>query len=446
MLVTNSLEEIFKSKYFPYQNETLIKHIVSNINEMFEFHIGMSKTFIVEKYKEKEWSNLFSLHYSTVFKELKNYVLRIHLFKNEFNNIASFHKKIKNYDERYIGYITIRILPVWNKAIISRARLRTYTEQYGIDINQKYIINLCNTKVHILDKTFSFSSFPFYSQDNVVSVCAHADLLMVSKYMYKKFNFNLIEIDTILNSVDSLNGRKIPSDGLILEQIISVLDKNRYNPSLYKAKGDKIVRVELDSDKFKDINFELDIFEIIDTAIRSSLVVLLILSSHTVVIGGYFYKDNEKFYIIYDDSSFYIKKLTDKETYSAAVSQTRLREFLNEIYENKKDETYLVIPTFDRLYFRYPSLFILLNVFIKEKIEGNFEIEHKLRYNSELIDNVILKKKKKELKSKHFPHYVWYVRWLDGSEDIGYSIIDATAHKNDFFYSCLIDFKEHGND
>lgn len=259
--------------------------------------------------------------------------------------------------------------------------------------------------------------------------------------MYKKFNFNLIEIDTILDNIESQNGRKIPSDGLVLEQILKVLEKNRYNPSLYRAKGDEVVRFELPDDAINKID-SIDLFEVIDVAIRSGLSLILAISSHVILINSYFYKENEKYYIIYDDSSYYIKKMINKHSYSEAIEENRIRNFLNEIYEKENEETYIIIPTFDRFYFRYSSLYILLHLILKKYIRENYDDIKKLKYKATLADSIKLKKELKEILEIDMPHYIWYIEWFNSDEKIGYSIIDATAHKNDVYYSMIVKFKE----
>ena len=434
------LESILKDKdlYPFYENKDLIREIVKKINLKFEFHLKHTKTFIAELYKEREWTKLYSIHYGQIFNDkIINKTIRIHLFNKEINSLND----IQDNDESYLGYFTLRPLPTVS-GIISRARLKIFKNQYRLTDEEKYI-NFIYTTTNLYGKSFKYPSFPFIAQDNVVSVCAHADILMLSKYMYKKFNFNLIEIDTILTNIESHNGRKIPSDGLVLEQILKVLEKNRYNPSLFRAKGDKVVRFELTNSIISKID-SLDLFEVIDVAIRSDLSLILAISSYVILINSYFYKDGKKYYIIYDDSSYYIKKMTGKYSYSEAIEEEKIRKFLNSIYEKEKEETYLIIPTFDRFYFRYPSLYILIHLVIKKYIEKNYEdVDIKrLKYKTKLADSIKLKKEIEDIRAIDMPHYVWYIEWFDNLDKIGYSIVDATAHKNDIYYSTIIKFKE----
>jgi len=424
------LKDILKDKnlYSFYDNESLINNMLDKLDKKFEFHIKHAKTYIVEQYKEREWTKLYSIHYGQVFnKKIINQTLRVHLFNKNIENINDFKESIKDDDSSYLGYFTIRPLPTVSGSI-SRARLKIFKDQYGITKNDENYINFIYTTTNLYGKSFKYLSFPFIAQDNIVSVCAHADILMLSKYMYKKFNFNLIEIDTILDNIESQNGRKIPSDGLVLEQILKVLEKNRYNPSLYRAKGDKVVRFELPDDAINKID-SIDLFEVIDVAIRSGLSLILAISSHVILINSYFYKEGKKYYIIYDDSSYYIKKMTNKHSYSEAIEENRIRNFLNEIYEKENEETYIIIPTFDRFYFRYSSLYILLHLILKKYIRENYDDIEKLKYKATLVDSIKLKKELKEILEIDMPHYIWYIEWFNSNEKIGYSIIDATAHK-----------------
>ena len=440
MFVEN-LENIFKNKnvYPFYDNEELIRNIINKNNKKFEFHIKYTKTFAVELYKEREWTKLYSLHYGQLFNDkIGNKTIRVHLFSKKIKDIDDFTKNIEDNDKNYLGYFTIRPIPVFI-GMISRARLRIILKQYDMSNSDEKYINFINATSNLLGKSFRYPSFPFISQDSVVTICAHADILMLSKYMYKRFNFNLIEVDTILENIEAHNGRKIPSDGLVLEQILKVLEKNRYNPSLFRAKGDKIIRFEL-SDEIKPI----DLFEVVDVAIRSGLSLILAISSHVILINSYFYKNDTKYYIIYDDSSYYIKQMSNKELYSEAIEENKVRTFLNDIYEKENEETYLIIPTFDRFYFRYPSLYLLIHLILKKHIKDNYEdIDiKKLDYKATLVDSNKLKKELKEVVDIDMPHYLWYIEWYENDTKIGYLIVDATAHKNDFYYSAVIRFRE----
>ena len=442
MRIYYELKNILKDKslYPFYDNEDLIDNMISKINEKFEFHIEYTKTFIAELYREREWTKLYSIHYGQLFNnKITNRTIRVHLSSKEIKNLNDFEKNIKNNENSYLGYFTIRPLPAGSGSI-SRARLKIFRNQYNIPKNEDQYINAIYTTVNLYGKSFKYPTFPFIAQDNVVSVCAHADILMLSKYMYKKFNFNLIEIDNILANIEPHNGRKIPSDGLALEQILKVLEKNRYNPSLFRAKGDKVIRFELTNDLMNRIK-PLDLFEVIDVAIRSGLSLMIAISSHVVLINGYFYRDGKKYYIIYDDSSYYIKKMTNKQSYSEAVEEKKIRDFLNNIYDEEREETYLIIPTFDRFYLRYPSLYILINLILKKYIKENFENVEKLKYKATLVDNVKLKKELKDVVNIDMPHYVWYIEWFNGVDKIGYSIIDSTGHKSDVYYSMIVIFK-----
>ena len=154
-----------------------------------------------------------------------------------------------------------------------------------------------------------------------------------------------------------------------------------------------------------------------------------------------FYRNGKKYYIIYDDSSYYIKKMTNKQSYSEAVEEKKIRDFLNNIYDEEREETYLIISTFDRFYLRYPSLYILINLILKKYIKENFENVEKLKYKATLVDNVKLKKELKDVVNIDMPHYVWYIEWFNGVDKIGYSIIDSTGHKSDVYYSMIVIFK-----
>lgn len=75
------LKDILKDKnlYSFYDNESLINNMLDKLDKKFEFHIKHAKTYIVEQYKEREWTKLYSIHYGQVFnKKIINQTLRVH--------------------------------------------------------------------------------------------------------------------------------------------------------------------------------------------------------------------------------------------------------------------------------------------------------------------------------------------------------------------------------
>ncbi len=434
MKIFNNLDAIFASEdYYPFFDvKPLRKGIVTNLQERFDYHISLAKCYFVEEYIEREWRELYSLHYSKTNYDISNKVTRIHFISERIDTYTNIK------EDNYLGYITIRPLPsVIN--VVSRARLRFFKEQYNITKTDRIKINNIKTIVNLPHKTISYESFPFTTQDGVVTVCAHSDILMLSKYMYKKFNFNFLTTSSMLSYINQHNGRKIPNQGLLLEQMVEVLNKQNYNPSLFRFENLYLpIENEIKNEyEIEDIYFA----EIIISAVLSGLPVLFLFENHVVIINGYIEKANgDVEFTIFDDSSYFMKKYFNAEKkYTANVKSEIIQKSIVDC-KSQCNSQFAIIPTFDRFYFRYKELYILLNTKLKKIVTKSTKQDSFVSYKAGLIESKRLIRYSTEFDDIKFGHYVWYVRWYENGTFIGASLIDAVAHKNDFIKSIIVDF------
>lgn len=266
----------------------------------------------------------------------------------------------------------------------------------------------------------------------MVAICAHADLLMITKYMYKKFNFNNYKLRAIVQN-DNYSffgqGRKIPSEGLTIYQMVELLRVNNYNPisTLFdKGKAGKI-----------------GIIEYIDSFLESALPTILAFDGHVMIIIGHVHND-KKHYIIADDSSYHIHNNFNKRlSHIEIVSEVELLSVLD------KQQVYLISPSFDRFYLHFPYLKIIIDGVkdeLKRKFLGDYP-DFNLTTREILVESCKLKSFLNEAGDNSFdnvtlPHYVWYVEYyLNENKNkeslVYYMLVDATAHKLDRIYSII---------
>ena len=431
-MVCAKIKDFLIKDFYPFSDiKFLVDGIDLNLRERFGYHIGLTKSYFVEYYTERDWRELFSLHYSKTNYDINNKVARIHLVSKEIETYLDID------DENYLGYITIRPLPS-SSNVVSRARLKYFKEQYNITSKDNVKINNIKVNVNLPHLSIKYDSFPFITQDGVVTVCAHSDILMLSKYMYKKFNFNFLTTSSMLSFISQHNGRKIPNQGLLLEQMINVLNKQNYNPSLFRFENlvlpiDDVYKTDYD---ISDIPYD----EILQTAIDSELPILFLFEHHVVLVNGYIEKENGDIeYVVYDVSAYFMKKYfqADKK-YTANIKSKIIRESVQQC-KSKCNNQYAIIPTFDRFYFRYKELYVLLNTKLKNVIVKKDKISS-ITYKVSLIESQKLVRFSSRFENVSMGHYIWYVKWYENGSLIGISIIDATAHKNDFIKSVIKDF------
>ncbi len=434
MKIINKIEELFvNNDYYPYSYiKPLVNIIIENIKNKFAFHYSLSNSFFIEVYIEREWRELYSIHYSKTNYNISNKVTRIHFISDKVSKMTEIN------DKNYLGYITLRPLPVHNN-IISRARLKYFLKQYNIQKQDNVKFNKIQISTTLPHATIAYDTFPYTTQDGVVTVCAHSDILMLSKYMYKKFNFNFLSTSKMLTFINQHNGRKIPNQGLLLEQMIDILNKHDYNPSLFRFEDLKIsietsVKEKYD---FDDIFYE----EILNTAISSDLPVLFMFENHVVVINGFIEKSDGRLeYILFDDSSYFIKNyFGGNKEYTLNIDSKQIVESIAKCKDNCNNQ-YAIIPTFDRFYFRYKELYVLIHTKLKNLVIKKIETDVAITYKVALLESKHIVRKYKKYENMILPHYVWYIRWFENGIMVGISIIDATAHKSDNIISLIEDF------
>ena len=407
MIICNTINDVLKEFYFKNINTTIL---ASKLKDRFSYHLKLTKTFFVEDYIEREWRDIYSLHYSKTSYELPNKVKRVHLCKN---NIKSY-KELTN--ENYLGYFTIRPIPSETN-FISRARLKILDSMYDITNNDLSIILKLRTKINILDKTLYINTFPYFVQDSIVNVCAHSDILMLTKYLYKKTNFSFVDTNKIYKILNQ-NQRQIPSKGLTIYEISNLLNNIGYNPLLYRFENFKL----------GDISIE----EVIEAYIKSEVPILFAFKNHIVIITGIIYKNrnrNDIELIIYDDSTYFIKSFfgVDKQ-FTKNIPLKTIKRKIKECGKNCNYQ-YLIIPTMDRWYLRFEDIKDLVHNYIKPKIDKHNILE----YEMQIVNNIILRKKFKNYQNKFTSHFYWTIKWVykNNNKVAGFSFIDSTMHKFD---------------
>ena len=347
--------------------------------------------YIVEEgYVETAWKDMISLHYINTSYSIKPTVTRIHLFTDK-----------KLCSEAYLGYFSLRpinefkilisyIYPNWDVL-----RFTNKTESF---------VMLYKEKVHIEGVELEISTFPFFAQDGVVASCVHADIIMLSLYLHKKFGSKKIKLMEIENSYTYEKKKCYPTNGLQAPQIAEIFNNNKTPIRLYFYHDKNII------DNFK---------EILKMYIESGIPVIIGLGSHVLLIIGHTLDAHGNYeFIVYDDSGILVNELNETKSFVSAISWERLNEKL-------EDFDFLVAPEHEKVFMSY----IDINDFFeiqKKKAAKNEEVNIKFSDTNRilLIDNSDVKKylKLKEffhfnrsfveestlIIKKNLPHYLWY--------------------------------------
>ena len=433
----DKIDEVIKSKSKKIPVKGLSKSTFEEIKERLGRYHEITKTFIIERnYVDREWREEYSLFYSTTFhEEIGKFATRIHLISEDVSDVEDVEER------NYLGYIVLRpdIVPLRVLKII----LKPIKEFFGVRSGEEMYLCTCTFTPHLGGREFKIETFPFYSQDSMVTVCAHASVWMVLYYLYKKFNMNRPYLRNLVAHIPPYHGRVIPSEALDTEQIVLSLVSNGYAVSL-KA--------------FSPTESESCVNRV-EAYLESGLPTILLFDDHAVVVAGHTLNDGEeRDWIIYDDSGHHLKRFEGTNQFAYRVEKEKIKRrienssitLIGKILENSlglevvKDKTPNVLTVnieFERLYFPIESVYDAIKRVFEEKLKiVPTKRVRVLLVNSSRFKSLCRKNGVLIFENVHMPHYIWLIEFYDDNNELtAEMIIDAAAHKFDVrFGSCIM--------
>ena len=296
-------------KTHPYSN---LPGFIDKLYEQIRNRLGnffpIVRSWVAEgEYIEREWRGIYSIYYSkTFYKKTSPFVTRIHLLSEKVENIDLIN------DNNYIGYITLRPIPV-DKCALSKIIVRPVKSTFGLKDEEQLFILSVPFKSHLGGREFEVNTFPFLNQDSMATVCAHADIIMMACYLHEQFpdEFPLLKIKDLFEI--SYQERYLPSRGITAYQFTEILYRNDYNSFLKLFERGDIEKL----------------VDFIDSQIESALPVVLAFDGHvSLLIGHTLDKNGHKKYILYDDSGYHFRNafnIADKPAFFAIITIDDLR-------------------------------------------------------------------------------------------------------------------------
>lgn len=399
-------------RVIPIPEEELLQELRQYIFPRLDFLAGAGNHtpfFLFEEcYVETEWKDMISIHYINTSYEVKNTVLRIHLFST-----------CQVQESAYLGCFTMRTI---NETQIMLSYIYPHWK------NIKYIdkaLNIMTYKktVHLNGVEIEFCTYPLFVQDNVVVACAQACLISMSKYLHSKYDYNRIRIENINNSYHSNKTKIFPSQGLLPTQMLEILYS--YNIPV----GYQVYRNE---NQNRSINFK----EYIDYCVESAIPVLVgliieteenVQERHVIQIIGHSDVEDGKKYVVYDDSGYYLKYMKQ----NGFVGCVEWETLSGDLKENK---SFIIYPIHEKVYIPYDNFKkhmsdmwkkLEMDTLLESQEQGNKEDRILLLDNREvknfLYDNIICQEGTEEeegirsevreeairLLQTAMPHYLW---------------------------------------
>lgn len=271
-----------------FQNTVLSRiRIITDSCEYFYFE---------PEYTDHFWKEIYAHHYSNTNYTKCNQTMRIHFFNKNFSVYDTPQEQI---DKSYLGYITLRPIKDFHLMISMICPNWSY-----LKLTKWFDIMTYPKKVHIGPFETIINTFDFFAQDSVYTICAHADIMMFSTFLNRKYNYKRLKVKDIIESSKYM---PLPNPGLTYEGIQNILCKNdipfqlHFKPTIQNSKYN-IIR---NRKNLEDIKSKC--YQIVEMYINSKLPVIVYNNKHVVVIVG-IAKDkcNKKYFIVYDDSGNFI--------------------------------------------------------------------------------------------------------------------------------------------
>ncbi|QDV62646.1 hypothetical protein [Crateriforma conspicua] len=415
------------------------------------------KTVLVETpYVCEDFRSLHQNFYGRKFRERPSKCCRLHFFNEHLSEsevVFAFPR------EHYIGFSVVEPLMV---RCIGRTVIRP--EMIGLGPEHFHLLGT-RFRNRVGGTLYECNGFPYRSQSNEATVCAHVTMWAVCRYLSHKFDryrkhlpYELIEM------AGRRNGRIIPHRGLNYADYAEMLDRFGCHPIIVTNHGLGSQIFASKEDGIQDQQAFNDFLKILYCYIESGFPLIASFSEHVVSIVGHASLDQDVTrervsklngpihaaelvdeYVVMDDAYFPYQLMPRTKT-----QQQNYRRALDEVRR-------IVVPLPDEAYLRPTDVDNYVLDFLEDKVFEpmvtetlqDLELNEPIVYRPLLATGVSFKQfKQRELADKptdlairmqlalSLPRFVWCVEMSTPSlrtkdEAFGEILLDATAGESD---------------
>lgn len=233
-------------------------------------HVG---TVLLEpRYICKDHRNLFSNFYSKKTVPGSSVSARLHFFQHPDVNGRDFLFHPEQFADTYMGYSVIR-------DVSERCLGRTIIDPYkvGRKLTDGFYSLRTSYRTHLNGRLVTAHGYPYLSQDTDATVCAHATLWGVCRYLSERHSnyAELLPYD-LVRLTATTTGRVIPYRGMTYQDYSKILSDFGCHPVIFYTK-DTDSQQELNPADFKDLY----------SYVESGLPVLASFGGHVVALIGH---------------------------------------------------------------------------------------------------------------------------------------------------------------
>lgn len=191
-------------------NQKIIQELEARLSS------NISQIIVEFPYRDFDFSSTYSMFYTKKHKRVSRESLRLHFFGDKIQQAS------------YYGFMTLR-------PSLVEQRGRSHISPKAIKKPESIYIVTNTVTAHLFGQVLNVESFPWMAQETDIAVCAHVAVWSIINYYATKYpryrNFSIAEI---ASEVPGYLGRTIPSEGLNLLQISTLLTKAGFYPLFLK--------------------------------------------------------------------------------------------------------------------------------------------------------------------------------------------------------------------
>ncbi|MCX7835769.1 MAG: hypothetical protein N2450_06845 [bacterium] len=369
-------------------------------------------TVIVEEnYFDKDWTSIFSHHYSTIYGRYPRCVTRLHIFQG--THPFEILEEACSFQSHYVGYINI--YPT-RPRVIGRTLLspKIYFENPTVMYYEEM--------VHIAGNELKIRGFPFTGQDGKVVSCAHVACWEIVRYLSGKYGYygEYFLSDIAVQAEDSRFGRPIPTKGLNGGQILSALRSFRLSPTIYWISNDLC--------REKAIEYAIGY-------LLSGIPIILLGDMHAIVGIGLASTDpNDKSIIVNDDNYLPYGIMKLDTTHNVRFPLNVLNGFIAPLYHK------IIVPFETALNFSEKFGRIDLFGLTKNGLNGNLMSRTFLTSSKSYLKSLALRQNQNEferiVRTRPLPKFIWITEFYQESNPFQIHaeyLFDATTSEHDPF-------------
>lgn len=244
------------------------------------------KCVLVESpYICEDYRSLHQNFYGKKFRERPSKCCRLHFFNDHLSEgevIYGFPR------DHYIGFSVIEPLMV---RCIGRTVIRP--EMIGFDRERFHLLGT-NFNNRVGGTLYECSGFPYRSQSNEATVCAHVTMWAVCRYLSQKFKLYRKHLPyELIEMAGRRNGRIIPHRGLNYADYAEMLDRFGCHPIIVTNHGLGSQEFATKKDGIQDQQAFNEFLRILYCYIESGFPLIASFSEHVVSIVGHASLDDE---------------------------------------------------------------------------------------------------------------------------------------------------------